>query len=209
MYMYEEMIDGRKLTEIVNTEHENVKYLPGIKLPENVVCWTICGVVTACLTWTVCEVDICIFDPSNNIRNVSLMFVCLISPSHSGYKRGILFFVLTFLSWLQVAVPDLLEATREADILVFVLPHQYVHKICSTLKNNIKQGTVAVSLIKVKKNILKIKSSKKNDTHLWICIYYSFSTSTMKSLKQGPIESVIIKIKKNSIQPHKMKCFTV
>lgn len=95
MYMYEEMIDGRKLTEIVNTQHENVKYLPGIKLPENVVCWTICGVVTACLTWTVCEVDICIFDPSNNIRNVSLMFVCLISPSHSGYKRGIL-----FLFWL-------------------------------------------------------------------------------------------------------------
>lgn len=96
MYMYEEMIDGRKLTEIVNTEHENVKYLPGIKLPENVVCWTICGVVTACLTWTVCEVDICIFDPSNNIRNVSLKFVCLISPSHSGYKRGIL-----FLFWLS------------------------------------------------------------------------------------------------------------
>lgn len=95
MYMYEEMIDGRKLTEIVNTQHENVKYLPGIKLPENVVCWTICGVVTACLTWTVCEVDICIFDPSNNIRNVSLKFVCLISPSHSGYKRGIL-----FLFWL-------------------------------------------------------------------------------------------------------------
>lgn len=96
MYMYEEMIDGRKLTEIVNTEHENVKYLPGIKLPENVVCWTICGVVTACLTWTVCEVDICIFDPSNNIRNVSLKFVCLISPSHSGNKRGIL-----FLFWLS------------------------------------------------------------------------------------------------------------
>ena len=38
MYMYEEMIDGRKLTEIVNTKHENVKYLPGFKLPENVVC---------------------------------------------------------------------------------------------------------------------------------------------------------------------------
>lgn len=90
--------------------------------------------------------------------------------------REAYFFFLTFLPWLQVAVPDLLEATREADILVFVLPHQYVHKICSTLKNNIKQGTVAVSLIKVKKNILKIKSSKKSDTHLWICIYYSFST---------------------------------
>ena len=37
MYMYEEMVNGRKLTEIVNTDHENVKYLPGIKIPENVV----------------------------------------------------------------------------------------------------------------------------------------------------------------------------
>jgi len=38
MWVYEEMIDGRKLTEIINTEHENVKYLPGHKLPKNVVC---------------------------------------------------------------------------------------------------------------------------------------------------------------------------
>ena len=37
MWMYEEMIDGKKLTEIVNTQHENIKYLPGIKIPENVV----------------------------------------------------------------------------------------------------------------------------------------------------------------------------
>uniref|UniRef100_A0A182JXS0 Glycerol-3-phosphate dehydrogenase NAD-dependent N-terminal domain-containing protein n=1 Tax=Anopheles christyi TaxID=43041 RepID=A0A182JXS0_9DIPT len=37
MYVYEEMIDGKKLTEIINTTHENVKYLPGHKLPENVV----------------------------------------------------------------------------------------------------------------------------------------------------------------------------
>lgn len=37
MYVYEEMIDGRKLTEIINTEHENVKYLPGRSLPENIV----------------------------------------------------------------------------------------------------------------------------------------------------------------------------
>ena len=26
MWVYEEMIDGRKLTDIINTEHENVKY---------------------------------------------------------------------------------------------------------------------------------------------------------------------------------------
>ena len=38
MYVYEEMVDGKKLTEIINKEHENVKYLPGHKLPENVVC---------------------------------------------------------------------------------------------------------------------------------------------------------------------------
>lgn len=37
MWVYEEIINGRKLTEIINTEHENVKYLPGHKLPKNVV----------------------------------------------------------------------------------------------------------------------------------------------------------------------------
>ena len=37
MFVYEEMYKGKKLTEIINTQHENVKYLPGHKLPENVV----------------------------------------------------------------------------------------------------------------------------------------------------------------------------
>ena len=37
MWVFEELVDGRKLSEIINTEHENVKYLPGKKLPENVV----------------------------------------------------------------------------------------------------------------------------------------------------------------------------
>lgn len=37
MYVFEEMIDGKKLTEIINEQHENVKYLPGHKLPPNVV----------------------------------------------------------------------------------------------------------------------------------------------------------------------------
>lgn len=36
MYVYEELVEGRKLTEIINTEHENVKYLKGFKLPSNV-----------------------------------------------------------------------------------------------------------------------------------------------------------------------------
>lgn len=37
MYVYEEIIEGRKLTEIINEDHENVKYLPGHKLGSNVV----------------------------------------------------------------------------------------------------------------------------------------------------------------------------
>jgi glycerol-3-phosphate dehydrogenase (NAD+) len=37
MWVFEEMIDGKPLTEIINTTHENVKYLPGVKLPENVI----------------------------------------------------------------------------------------------------------------------------------------------------------------------------
>lgn len=37
MYVYEELVEGRKLTEIINTEHENVKYLKGHKIPENIV----------------------------------------------------------------------------------------------------------------------------------------------------------------------------
>lgn len=37
MWVYEEEIEGRKLTEIINTDHVNVKYLPDVKLPGNVV----------------------------------------------------------------------------------------------------------------------------------------------------------------------------
>ncbi|XP_076311595.1 glycerol-3-phosphate dehydrogenase [NAD(+)], cytoplasmic-like isoform X2 [Tachypleus tridentatus] len=36
MYVFEEIIDGQKLSEIINTKHENVKYLPGFSIPSNV-----------------------------------------------------------------------------------------------------------------------------------------------------------------------------
>jgi hypothetical protein len=52
-------VDGRNLTDIINEKHENVKYLPGVKLPDNIK-----------------------------------------------------------------AVPNLLQATKGADLLIFVLPHQ-------------------------------------------------------------------------------------
>jgi hypothetical protein len=36
MWVFEEYVNGEKLSEIVNAKHENIKYLPGIKLPDNV-----------------------------------------------------------------------------------------------------------------------------------------------------------------------------
>ncbi|XP_023275933.1 glycerol-3-phosphate dehydrogenase [NAD(+)], cytoplasmic-like [Seriola lalandi dorsalis] len=83
MWVYEEMIDGRKLTEIINTDHENVKYLPGHKLPRNVI-----------------------------------------------------------------AVPDITEAVKGAKILVFVVPHQFIGKLCDQMKPHIVEGTIGISLIK-------------------------------------------------------------
>ena len=83
MYVYEEVVDGKKLTEIINSQHENVKYLPGIKLPENIV-----------------------------------------------------------------AVPDVVDATVDADLLIFVVPHAFVPGICKQLAGKIKSSAFAVSLIK-------------------------------------------------------------
>ncbi|KAI9140122.1 NAD-dependent glycerol-3-phosphate dehydrogenase C-terminus-domain-containing protein [Paraphysoderma sedebokerense] len=83
MWVYEEIINGQKLTDIINDKHENVKYLAGIKLPPNVL-----------------------------------------------------------------AVPDLVETCRDATILVFVVPHQFVKGICAQLKGKIRHDAKAISLIK-------------------------------------------------------------
>ncbi|CAG8514569.1 18629_t:CDS:2 [Acaulospora morrowiae] len=83
MWVFEELIKGRKLTEIINQQHENVKYLPGFKIPENVV-----------------------------------------------------------------AVPDLLDATRDATSLIFVVPHQFLHDICNQLKGRTHPKAKAISLVK-------------------------------------------------------------
>ena len=36
MWVYEEEVNGRKLTDIINETHENVKYLPGVYIGDNV-----------------------------------------------------------------------------------------------------------------------------------------------------------------------------
>ncbi|CBZ49627.1 cbr-GPDH-1 protein, related [Neospora caninum Liverpool] len=85
MWVFEEMIEGEKLTDIINQRHENVKYLPGHKLPENLL-----------------------------------------------------------------AVPDVVEACRGADLLVFVMPHQFVAKVCDQLAkaNVVPPHARAISLLK-------------------------------------------------------------
>jgi Glycerol-3-phosphate dehydrogenase len=49
----------------------------------------------------------------------------------------------------QVAVPDVVEAAKDADILVFVVPHQFIVRLCSQLLGKIKPDAVGLSLIKV------------------------------------------------------------
>ena len=83
MYVFEETINGRKLTQIINTEHENVKYLLGHKIPTTVV-----------------------------------------------------------------ADPSVENTIKDADILVFVVPHAFVDNICKTIKGKVKKTAIAISLIK-------------------------------------------------------------
>lgn len=83
VYVFEEIINGEKLTEIINARHENVKYLPGYKLPENVV-----------------------------------------------------------------AVPDIVQACDDADILILVLPHKFLVPTCKPLVGKVKKGAIGLSLIK-------------------------------------------------------------
>jgi glycerol-3-phosphate dehydrogenase (NAD+) len=84
MYVYEEIIDGRKLTDIINHDHENTKYLPGHKLPKNII-----------------------------------------------------------------AIPSVLDAVQDADIIIFVIPHQFIENTCKPLVGKIKKTAFGLSLCKV------------------------------------------------------------
>ncbi|CAG01346.1 unnamed protein product, partial [Tetraodon nigroviridis] len=83
LWVYEETVDGRLLSHIINTQHENVKYLPGHKLPRNVR-----------------------------------------------------------------ALPDLVEAVRGTELIVFVVPHQFIGGLCEQMKGHVKEGAIGISLVK-------------------------------------------------------------
>lgn len=113
MWVFEETVNGRKLTEIINTDHENVKYLPGHKLPPNVV-----------------SLKASILPPH-------ILFYCCRTVEEQ------------LVSVQQLAVPDLAESVKGADILIFVVPHQFIVRVCDTIKGHIKADAVGMSLIKV------------------------------------------------------------
>lgn len=46
-------------------------------------------------------------------------------------------------------MPDLVTACEGSDILIFVIPHQFVENVCNQLKGHLKENVLAVSLIKV------------------------------------------------------------
>eukprot|EP00300_Choanocystis_sp_HF-7_P027260 c32342_g1_i1.p2 GENE.c32342_g1_i1~~c32342_g1_i1.p2 ORF type:complete len:351 (+),score=92.61 c32342_g1_i1:34-1086(+) len=83
MWTFEELVDGRKITEIINTEHVNVKYLPGKRLPDNVI-----------------------------------------------------------------ADPDAVNTVKDASLIVFCLPHQFLPRLLASIKPHIKAGARAITLIK-------------------------------------------------------------
>lgn len=70
----------------------------------------------------------------------------------------------------KVAVPDVLEASADADILIFVLPHQFMKNVCKPLVGKIKSSAFGVSLCKV---LIMLKFKLKKE----IIIFTRCSTS--------------------------------
>lgn len=83
MWVFDEKINGVSLVHIINTKHENVKYLPDIKLPHNLV-----------------------------------------------------------------ANPDLVDCAKDADIIIFNVPHQFLSRIVEQMKGHVKPTARAISCLK-------------------------------------------------------------
>lgn len=56
--------------------------------------------------------------------------------------------------YVKVALSDLDVAVYDADILVFVVPYQYIHEVCEKLRGKIKSTALAVSLVKVSLDVI-------------------------------------------------------
>lgn len=49
-----------------------------------------------------------------------------------------------------MAYADVVEAVKDADILLFILPHQFVERTCLAIKSHVKTNAFAVSFSKVR-----------------------------------------------------------
>ncbi|KAI5173204.1 glycerol-3-phosphate dehydrogenase (NAD+) [Nematocida sp. LUAm3] len=83
MWVFQEQVDGKNLTDIINQKHENVKYLPEIKLPENVV-----------------------------------------------------------------AYPEIKDVVSSSNVLIFVIPHEFLDRTLSNMEQHIQKNTIGITLIK-------------------------------------------------------------
>ncbi|ORY16258.1 NAD-dependent glycerol-3-phosphate dehydrogenase N-terminus-domain-containing protein [Clohesyomyces aquaticus] len=83
VYKPEDKGEKHKISELINTRHENVKYLPNITLPDNVV-----------------------------------------------------------------ANPDVVDACKNSSILIFVLPHQFIQRVCDQLAGKIMPWARAICCTK-------------------------------------------------------------
>jgi len=95
--------------------------------------------------------------------------------------------IFSSLSVSQVAVPDLAEAVKGADILIFVVPHQFIVRVCDTIKDHIKPDTVGMSLIKVG------ATSHNNNNNNTFNLYSAFlvlkvASHTIKSFNENSKE---------------------
>jgi glycerol-3-phosphate dehydrogenase len=66
-------------------------------------------------------------------------------------QKKTLFAIRSFVDTLlysQVAVPDVVEAAKDADILIFVIPHQFIKGLGAQMVGKIKPSAIGLSLIK-------------------------------------------------------------
>ena len=117
MWCREEILDdGSKLSEFINKQHENRKYLPYEKIPDNVY-----------------------------------------------------------------AEVDLVKSVKDADILIFVIPHQFIKNICHELKDKIKANAFALTLTKVRnrKREKKIRITIKSSNYFIKGFYVDENTNKL------------------------------
>ncbi|CAG6016136.1 unnamed protein product [Menidia menidia] len=66
-----------------------------------------------------------------------------------GTHRDVIFSkIKKMVAWGYVAVPDLCEAAEEADLLVFVVPHQFIGGLCEEMGGCVSAGARGITLIK-------------------------------------------------------------